>query len=117
MKKREELLKIQENKETEKEQKYITLMEEILKNKYETGLDFDKIPHVERLVSNYDSNEDIHFYTNVEEKFISAIKKTETFKKISKELIENGYKYVFKHYCDHSTLSGRANWGINLIIE
>ena len=117
MKNREELLKNQENKKKNKEDKYIKLMENILKNKYKKGLDFDEIPHLERLASNFDSNEDIHFYTNVEKEFINAIMKTNTFKKISKELIANGYKYKFSHYCEHSTLSGKAEWGINLIIE
>lgn len=117
MKSREELLRNQEKRKKDKEKKYIDLMENILKNKYKNGLNFDKIPHIERLVCNLDSNEDIHFYTNVEKEFILAIQKTETFKNLSKELIENGYRYEFNHSCKYSTLSGRPDWRINLIIK
>lgn len=113
MKSKSEILKMQKVKKDEEFQKYIKIMEKAIKANFPNGLDFDECPYVERLV--YYRDVDIDFYTGYEKKIIEAIKETKIFKKIAKQLTENGYKFNLKAHVSYSNPS--PEWKINLEIS
>ncbi|EKS4345166.1 hypothetical protein QB607_003170 [Clostridium botulinum] len=88
-------------------------MEESIKSKYPNGLNFDECPYIQRFI--YCGDIDILYYTGIEKELIEAIKSTEAFKKISNDLIDNGYEYEFKSHVDFSW--SKPEWEIILIIK
>lgn len=113
MKSKAELLRVKNDKKEKEFQDYVKAMENVIKRNYPDGLDFDECPHCERIVSYEDI--DIYYYTRIEKILIEAIQSTEGFKKIAKELTDNGYKFEFKSHVIYP--HSRAEWEIDLIIR
>lgn len=107
-------LHITKDEDYKEVQKYVKIMDEAIQSKYPNGLDFDEIPHVERFMWYREVDID-RYYTGIEKIFAKAIKETKSFKKIAKELANNGYDYKLEGHASHSW--SRPEWQVNLIIK
>lgn len=107
-------LHITEDKDYKEVQKYVKIMDEAIQRKYPNGLDFDEIPHIERFMWYREVDID-RYYTGIEKIFAKAIKETKSFKKIAKELTNNGYEFELKGTASYSW--NTPEWQVNLIIK
>lgn len=114
MKSKSEILQEQNDNRAKEFQGYVKLMNKTIKNLYPAGLVFNECPHFENFMCY--THAAVNYYTGLEEILVKAIKETESFKKMAKELIKNGYTFEFS---TNTTIgfSGRTEWFIYLGVK
>ena len=108
-----ELLGSKHNEKLKRFKDYVKMVSKVIKENYPNGLEFNELPHVERFL--YHQDIEIEYYTGLEKELVKAIERSNVFRKMANELIDNGYEYALEAHVNYS--SSRDEWNINLIIE